>query len=64
MNLERGFRRIAAVLSACGFMIGLTLLFSGSHVTDGQVVGLAFLTLWPWVAFYAVRWVARGFRSQ
>jgi len=72
MNLERGFRRLAVVLSAAGLGVGL-LMFHYSYVReewrtmamlDSWIFFIVSLTLWPWLAFYAVRWIVRGFRPN
>jgi hypothetical protein len=71
-NFERGFRRLAGVLSAGGFGAGLLALryfyvreeWLTMATLDSWISYIIGLTLWPWVAFYAVRWIARGFRSN
>ncbi len=70
-NLERGFHRLAIVLSVVGLGGGL-LMFRYAYVReewrtmamlDSWISFVVGLTLWPWIAFYAVRWIARGFRK-
>jgi len=71
-NLERGFRRVAAVLSVGGVVIGL-LAWRYAYVrnewrvtaeADSWLSYLVVLALWPWVSFFSVRWIVRGFRSN
>ncbi len=71
-SLERGFLRLAVVLSAGGLGGGL-LMFRYTYVRDewhvmadlgSWVSCIIALTAWPWIAFYAARWVVRGFRSN
>ena len=69
MSLERGFRRLAVVLSAAGLGAGLLMLryayvreeWRTLAMLDSWISFVVALTLWPWVAFYAVRWIVSGF---
>ena len=31
------------------------------YTIDSWISFIAGMTLWPWIAFYAVRWIVRGF---
>lgn len=63
---------MATVLSVGGFVIGLLVwrywyVRSEWRVTEeagSWVSYLVVLALWPWVSFFVIRWVARGFRSN
>lgn len=71
-NIERGFYRLALVLSVAGFLGGLWWLYY-TYTRDefhffldlwalvSYVVGL---TVWPWAVFYAVRWIVYGFSER
>ncbi len=59
-SVERGFRRIAALVSASIFI--LSLAFIGRDVRGiVESVGLALV---PWAVFYAGRWLVRGFAGE
>ena len=64
MSVERGFQRVAVVLSACGSIYGLIAFVAGEPMGTEMGILVAILMLWPWLAFFVVRWVARGFRSK
>jgi hypothetical protein len=66
VSVECGFRRIVWLLSICGFIFGTVALIAEWRPEEwGLLVGfLAVLTFGPWVIFYAVRWVAVGFRRN
>jgi hypothetical protein len=69
---ERGFRRLACVLSLAGFMAGLWLLYYTYtrneywffHDLGSLISYVVMLTIWPWPVFYAVRWIVRGFLNH
>ena len=68
-HLERGFWRLAVVLSIGGLVSGLLMLrytyvraeWLTMYTIDSWISFIAAMTLWPWIAFYAVRWIVRGF---
>ena len=71
-QVERGFFRVAVVLSIAGLGGGLLRLRyvyvrDEWHVTadlGSWVSYIIALTVWPWIAFYAARWILRGFRAS
>ncbi len=71
-NLKRGFFRLAAVLSIGGLIVGLLALrysyvrgeWLVTHEFGSWVAYLILLALWPWIAFFAIRWIVQGFRSS
>lgn len=64
-NIERGFRRIAAVLSVTFGLLFLGLELAPPHPalfrdpSEGILVALGFGL--PWIVFYVIRWIVRGF---
>ncbi len=62
---------MAIVLSVAGLGMGLLMLryayvreeWRTMAMLDSWISFIAILALWPWAAFYAVRWIVRGFRS-
>lgn len=66
LNLERGFRRLAALLSVGGLGVGLLVmryLYVRGQLGDVWISYLIILALWPWVVLFSVRWIVRGFRN-
>ena len=61
MKIERGFRRLVAVLSIAVLAVGVIL---GITLAEWRLIGAAgVLVALLLLGFYAVRWVAKGFTS-
>jgi hypothetical protein len=57
VNVERGFLRLTAVVSGVILIAGIML---GRIVGVGVVV---FFVALPWLIFFVLRWIFRGFGS-
>jgi hypothetical protein len=67
MNMERGFRRIAALISVILLLLGATfiaMVFPPPATLEDWLSSLGLVVILsaiPWGVFYLIRWLVRGF---
>ncbi len=71
MNLERGFKRVAWVLSSTfGIIVFFIILLSEGLGVPDAVTLLIFIIFWGvgflfiWFIYWALRWIILGFRED
>jgi hypothetical protein len=60
---SRGFLRLTALVSGVVLVGGMTLAVIEGPTTEGMLLVLGLAAV-PWLLFYALRWLAQGFRES